>query len=274
MAKSRNDAIAAVEEALLPFSQAEPYLRCLVYGRNGTEKTRFGATGPDVVLLDINERGTKSVRDFPGYVFHARKDADIEYFFWYLKYGKHRHRTVVIDNLTTMQNMTMGRILKKAENRDPNRPPKTPQTKDWGTLRTIMEERILDFRNLDMHVVFLCQERKDKNAEEDAPEWIPDLSPAVRAAACGAVEIIGRTFKRKIRVGDPGSRKERKIWVPLMLVGPHEDYVTKDRTGNLPDVVVRPTVPKFIAASEAAAARRARQAKKANKKGAKKRKKK
>lgn len=248
MAKNRQKIIQAVESRIVPFSEGKRYLRCLVYGRNGTQKTRFAATGPDVILCDINEEGTTSVQDFPGYVYYAKKYSQVEYFFWYLKYGDHRFRTVVIDNLTTLQNVVMRQILKEAVDRDPNRPPRTPITRDWGTLRTMMEALILDFRNLDMHVVFLAQERRDKNAEEGSPEVVPDLSPAVRSIVTGAVDVIGRTFQKKIRVADRRTRKEKEIWVPLMLVGPHEDYITKDRTYNLGQVVVRPTVPRFIEA--------------------------
>ena len=45
------------------------------------------------------------------------------------------------------------------------------------------------------------------------------------------------------------TKKEIKKWRTLMLVGPHEVYLTKDRSGMLPRIVVEPTIPALIAAA-------------------------
>lgn len=241
-----SQAIKNVEEDLIPFSESEPWVNILVYGQNGKGKTRFGASGPDVILLDINERGTQSVREIDGRVYHARRWERITWFYWFLKFGRHRYRTVVIDNLSTMQNLCMRQVLRDAEIRDPNKDPKMAEMRHWGKVKELMGPMILDFRNLDMHVVFLAQEK----FEDRTGQHVPDMSPGPRGIALGSVGIIGRLYKREFRVVNRRTRREMKTWKTLMLVAPHDDFVTKDRTYRLGNIVVEPTMPKIITAWE------------------------
>lgn len=245
--------IQAVKRRIVPVSQAEQFVKVLVYGVNGAGKTRFAATAPKPLIIDINEKGTDSVKDYPGVdVFHAKTWADVVYAFWFLHEGGHGYDSVVIDNLTSLQNMCMRHVLKENSDRDPNKDPTTPTQRDWGKLAELLKPRILDFRNLDMHVIFIAQERilKDKNEEgEDSVDsvHVPDMSPGSRGVAMGAVGVIGRIYQRELTTTVKG--KEKSVWEPRMLVGPHESYITKDRTGNLGRIVRNPTVPKIIAAN-------------------------
>lgn len=61
-----------------------------------------------------------------------------------------------------------------------------------------------------------------------------------------AVQILGRTYRRPVRRGK--GRKEKLVWETRCLVGDHEDYETKDRTGRLGYTVRDPTMFKFIEA--------------------------
>ena len=239
-----------VERELVDFADADPWSKILVYGKNGKGKTRFAATGPDVVLLDINEKGTKSVRNFPGKVYRARNWEQVTFFYWFLKYGEHRFQTAVIDNLTRMQDVCVRKVLREQEDRDPNRPPSMPEMRTWGKVKELMGPIIMDFRNIEMHVVFLAQEKEDKGPEGEPGRKVPDITPGTRSIALGAVDIIGHIFKREVRTIDRATRREEIAWRTLLLVGDHEDYESKDRTGNLPRVVVNPTVPKIIKASK------------------------
>lgn len=255
MATPTSKAITTVERRIVPVSEATPYCRALLYGRHGKGKTRIAASSPDTLIVDINDEGTKSVRDYAiEYgrcdVFHAKKWADIIWAYWYLREGQHEYKTVVVDTLTQAQKLCMALVLKLGEDRDPNRPPKTPAQRDWNQMSERMRPVIFDFRNLPMHVVFICQERQDKRQESEDGDvlirYVPDLSPAVRGDAMAAVDIMGRVYRKPVRVGR--GKKERIVWETRMLVGDHEDYETKDRSGKLGYIVRNPTMQRFIEA--------------------------
>jgi hypothetical protein len=250
MAKSRKAGIRQFERGIVGIEEASPYVTLLAYGRHGTHKTRLGASGPKAIIFDINEKGTMSARNFKGAKVRQIKTwEDLIMGYWYLKAGEHEHQTVVLDSITQLQNLCMTQVLGDAEDRDPNRPPSQPVQRDWGRMATMMKEQLLNFRNLPMHVVFLAQERimEDEDAEETL--HVPDLSPSVRGTAMGAVAIIGRTYVGKVKVADKKKRKSEVKWVPKMLVGPHDRFETKDRTGALGDIVLNPSMPKIIEAS-------------------------
>ena len=250
MAPLTRKRIKAIEKRIVGVDVASPWVKILVYGKNGTEKTRFGATAPNVVIVDINEKGTKSARQFKGAkVFHAKKWEDITYFLWYLRAGNHLFKSVAIDNLTMLQMLCMNHVLKEAGDRDPNKDPSVASKRDWGKVAQLLKPLVLNLRNLDMHVIFIAQERTE--GDEDEPLFhMPDMSQANRGTATGAVDIIGRTYHKEMRRGSKKKRTEKKIWEPRMLVGPHDDFVTKDRTGKLPRIVRRPTVPMMIEAAQ------------------------
>lgn len=252
MAELSAKRIKAIERRIVGIEEASPFVKVLVYGPNGTQKTRFAATAPNVLVVDINEKGTKSARQFKeARVFHVKKWEDVTYLFWYLRSGNHDFESVAIDNLTTLQALCMSHVLKEAGDRDPNKDPAIASKRDWGKVTELLKPLLLNFRNLDMHVIFIAQERTE--GDEDEPLYhMPDMSRGNRGIATGAVDIIGRTYQKEVRVGKKKGKKkgsEEKHWEARMLVGPHEDFITKDRTGQLPRIVRRPTVPMFIKAA-------------------------
>lgn len=243
-------AIAAVKKRIVPVSKAEPHLKVLVYARNGMGKTRFAATAPKPLIIDVAEKGTKSVRTYKGVdVYPARTWKEVVWAYWYLKAGDHDYESVVVDTVTGMQNVCMVQVLKESGDRDPTKDPKTATMRDWGKLAQLMKEQLLNFRNLPMHVVFTAQERTYDNEEEERLERVPDLSPGSRATATACVDIIGRIYRKERRWAAKGG-KEKVRWETRMLVGPHDDYVTKDRTGVLGRIVVNPTIPDILEAME------------------------
>lgn len=250
MAGLTKQKIRLIEKRIVGIEEASPYVKILVYGQNGTEKTRFAATAPKVLIIDINEKGTKSARhQKSAKVFQVRKYQEISYLLWYLRDGNHDFDSVAIDNLTTLQHITTSHVLREAGDRDPNKDPAIASKRDWGKVTELLKPLLLNFRNLDMHVIFVAQERIE--GDEDEPQLhMPDMSRGNRGIATGAVDVIGRTYQKEVRKGSKKRRKEKVDWEPRMLVGPHEDFITKDRTGKLPRIVRRPTVPMFIEAAQ------------------------
>lgn len=249
MAKNKESAIASVKKRIVSVREAEPYVKVLLYGRNGSGKTRTGGTAPKLFIIDIDEKGTKSIRNYPGVdVFHAKDWEDVTYAYWFLRSGDHDYESVMVDTITSMQNICMRRVLKEAEDRDPMKDPKAAGFKEWGKVAQMMKDQLLWFRNLPMHVIFIAQERSADN-DEGEKEKVPDLSPGSRATATACVDFIGRIYKKEVRVVNKKTKKETKAWETLMLIGSHEVYLTKDRSGVLPRIVRKPTIPGLIEAA-------------------------
>lgn len=242
----KRKAIRSVADEIVPVSAAHPFFRALVYGKNGSEKTRFLATAPRCLIIDVNEEGTKSVRTFSGVdVYPVRSFDQMTYVYWYLREMNHPYLSFGIDTTTQMQMLAIKHVLGEAEDRDPNRDPATMSRREWGQVAELLKPLILDFRNLRMHCIFLAQERKYVDEDTESYEIVPEISPASRGTLTASVDLIGRSYKKQVR----GVRKKRevKLWEPRLLVGPHDEYTTKDRvTEGQANVIRRPTVPKIM----------------------------
>lgn len=248
--------IRRFRKGVVPVSESSPYAKVLLYGRNGKEKTRTAAnSGLKTLIIDANEEGTQSVKNYPNcYVRPIKKFEELVWAYWYLRENPDEIEVVLIDTLTQVQKLTMRHVLDEAEDRDPNRPPNLPERRAWGQMTETLRPYIYDFRNLPMHVVFICQERLDKGNDDDEDSeikarYVPDLSPGLRGDAMSAVGIMGRMYKRPVRRGK--GKREKVVWETRMLVGDHEDYETKDRTFQLGHIVRKPSMKKIIEAWEA-----------------------
>lgn len=218
------------------------YLRILVYGNNGKGKTRFGASGPrKVLVVDCNEKGSLSIRNYEGVdVFTIETWTDIDLAFWMLKSGRHEYSTVVIDTVTSLAQLCMKFVLGDESSRDPTKDPNMPGRREWGKVGELMRTAILNFRNLPLHVVFLAQERRGFNDDDDddsTPDVFPEVSPSVRTTLTASVDIIGRIYvKEVVRKGE--SKKQETAYEYRLLIGPSERYLTKDRSeAGLPSTI-------------------------------------
>lgn len=242
-----------IERHTVDIAEADPYFRGLIYGRNGQHKTRTACTLPKpMFLIDIQEKGTKSARSMKGVkVFHAKTWKEIVWAYWYLKYAEHPYKSFGVDTLTGMQNVCMRQVLKESEDRDPTKDAKTPVQRDWLKVAELMKEQLLNFRNLPMHCIFTAQRRVRDDPEEETREIGPNLSPGVAATATACVDMIGHIYKKQRRVALKGGR-EKVIWEPRILVGPHDEYITKDRILEGKHNIIRnPDLGKIVEEMEA-----------------------
>jgi hypothetical protein len=240
--------IEKIKSRIVSVKDADPHVKVLLYGRNGNGKTRVAATAPKPLIVDINERGTRSVRNYKGVkVLPVSRWDEITYAYWYLREGDHPYESVVLDTITMMQAVCIRHVLKESEDRDPNKDPAIMSQREWGKVAELMKPTLLNFRNLPMHVVFVAQERVVDDPDTETRERVPDLSPGSRATATACVEVIGRVYQREVRA--VRNKREVKAWETRLLVGPHDEYVTKDRTGSLGRIVRNPTIPSIIEAA-------------------------
>ena len=209
------------------------HLKLLAYGNNGRGKTRLGASAPKPLLIDCNEKGTLGIRAFEGVeVAKVEEWSDIDLFYWYLKGTNHSHETVVIDTVTSLAALCMRFVLGDEASRDPTKDPTMPGRREWGKVGELMRTVILNYRNLPMHVVFLCQERRGFTEEDDdeAPEIFPEVSPSVRSTLTASVDIIGRMYVREVVRKDKEKGEKQHGVEYRMHIGPHERFLTKDRS--------------------------------------------
>jgi hypothetical protein len=247
---SKASRIREVESRIIAVDEVDPYTRVMVQAPNKKGKTVFGASLPGTLIIDINEKGTKSVRHSQGvHVFQATSWVDVVYVYWYLRAScegktERQFNAYCIDTVTQMQHVCMKHVLKEAEDRDPYRDPQTPKMQDWLKVSELMKPHVLYFRNLPMHGIFLVQERSIDDEEGESTK-VPDISPGTRGTLLAAVDVIGRMFTKEVRVVNKGSRKETKRIAHYMLTAPHDRYPTGTRL-NVPPLIMNPNMQMFI----------------------------
>src|SRR5690554_76072 len=72
---------------IVPIGESSEWVSMVVYGRSGTGKTTFIGTMPKPLLvLDINDRGTASIKAQPDtYVMEVTSWDEVEEVYWYLQ---------------------------------------------------------------------------------------------------------------------------------------------------------------------------------------------
>lgn len=228
---------------------SEEFIKAIFYGPNGTGKTTLSGTFPGpVLILDVNERGTRVLASEDGKCKKRSVD-EFEMFaqaFWFLKAGKHPFKTVVIDNVTTLQEVAMKYIMNKDTEYDLNKDMDMPTKRDWGGLSQILKRWLIDFRNLPMNVVFILQEKRDKDddLESDEASVYPQVSPSVRAILGAAVDVIGRTY-----VMEKTDAEGKTVTKFCLRVAPGPKYLAKirlPRGAQTPKSIANPSYDALI----------------------------
>ena len=217
------------------------YLKIALYGRSGTGKTTVAGTAPGpIIFLDVRDKGTDSVRNvLAAKVFLIESWDDIEEAYWYLKENPKGYKTAVLDTVTQLEVMALTKVK---GNDSPN-----TSRNQFGAAAGLMKTWILLYRDLDMTVIFNCQDRQKSNGDDTddgdlAPEVGPYLMPSVVKVLNAAVGIIGQTFIREAEVKIKGKATRKRIHFSMRL-GPNTQFITKIRRDkSLSDI----EIPAFI----------------------------
>jgi len=241
---------------IAPVTELVSMIAAMFYGRSGTGKTTLASTFPKPALvIDVREKGTESIAQVEGIdVVSIEKWSEFEDLYWYLEGGKTKYKTVIIDQVSSLQDLAMAKARADDNLEDAELLPR----RIWGQISGMMKTWLFNYRDLidkGINIVFIAHERtndSDDSVEDQIdPSIGPRLMPSVASSINGAVSYIGNTFIREKFVGD-GKEKTRLVEYCLRI-GPHAYYTTKVRkpkdAEDTPDVLVNPTYEKILAIS-------------------------
>lgn len=232
-----------VADLIISAEEVDPARVFLIYSRQGSGKTSLCATAPKPLIIDT-ERGTASIRRRKGTdVYRLNHFSEIDPIYWFLKGGKHDYETVAIDTITRLTSHAL-RYAMGDTNLDEARSiddMQYPTKRDWGATTELMKDVILRFVALPMNIIFTAHETTYEAEEEEIVAG-PVVNPGVRQVLLGHVDITGRLYVKEVK--KEGSQKpgyERRL-----LIGPHESFESKDRSGDLPRIIRDPDMTKII----------------------------
>lgn len=245
---TRSDAATKAAARIEPASASE-LIKMVVYARNKVGKTVFACSSDlPTLVIDCNERGYASVRKRPNVkVYKLRTWDDLDPIYWYLRTEDHPFKVVVIDTITMLAMVGMKWVLKDDFDRDMTRDPMSPDRRSWGKLGEMLKDAIIKFRNLEMHVIFLAQEKTSTSDDDEGGTIIethPELSPAPRSVLLSSVDIIGRLYTKEVEIQKGGTttkKMERR-----MLLGTHPKFVSGNRFDELRPIERNPTLQGFL----------------------------
>lgn len=240
---------------VVPVQGLGTVISALFYGRSGTGKTTISGTFPKpLLLIDIAEKGTDSISDIDGIdVFRMTEWNEFEEIFWRLQDGDTGYKTVVIDAIHSLQDLSIDQAKRDAGKAEDAQ----TSMKDFGKASGLMKQWILNYVDLTtdgMNVIFLAHDRitESETDGEDmiTPEVGPRLMPSVASTMTGSVNIVGHSFiKETIERPKKAGEKKKKTIEYCMRIGPHAFYTTKIRKPKsqvIPDYLVDPDFKQLL----------------------------
>ncbi|NDK08474.1 AAA family ATPase [Candidatus Gracilibacteria bacterium] len=183
-------------------------IKALIYGGSGMGKTTFGGTAPNCIFASA-EAGMLSLGGKDIDFVDIKTIIDLKQLYEYLKKGGHPYESVVIDSISEINDIIKMELEKKR-----GRP---LQLQDWGVIAKTIESTLRDFRSLNMHVIFIAQE-KEINDETKIAKIVPMLNGQSATRIAYFMDIVGY-----IETNSAGDHVVNTL--------PDPKYLCKDRTG-------------------------------------------
>lgn len=218
--------------------ERQPYFNALVYGESSVGKTTLvGAADAvpqmrSVLFVDI-EKGDLSLRktEYRPDVIRLSDWEQLSSVYNALRAGGHKYRTVIIDSLSEVQDLSMKDIMvaEAAGEYD------TPEWKHWNINQVRILRLLRNFRDLPMNVIFTALVTEVKDPKTGKMKKLPDL-PGKLAPKVPAIfdNVLYYYMKEFVVDGIPEQKR-------LLLTTKTEDTVAKNRgSDKLPAVIEVP----------------------------------
>src|SRR6266581_2140439 len=243
---------------MAPVRETPAHINLLIYGQPGAGKTHLAALADKVpamrpvVYLNIEggdmtlRHAAPEIRKIPEtgslswgqlesiyHELHRQCDGEIEP-------GEFVPRTVIIDTLTEMQKMNMSQIMAQLIMAEPDKnwDPDIPDVRRWGKNIEQIRRWVRRYRDLPLNVIMTCHEQEDKDNMTGMISRRPQLSGKLSNEVAGFFDVVSYLYvKNEAGPDDSQPKPVRKL-----LTGAMEGYIAKDRSGNLPYVMVDPTM--------------------------------
>jgi hypothetical protein len=151
-------------------------------------------------------------------------------------------RTVAVDTGTELQKINMAWVMGITLKDHPDRDPDVPGLHDWGKSSNRMRTVIRRFRDLPMNFIFVCHEQEDR--DNKGLLWKkPDLPGKLANQAAAFFDQVMYLYTKQISEGDETTATNIKR---VLMTGALEGFVTKDRSGKLPLLMVDPTMDQIF----------------------------
>lgn len=193
------------------FSATSHKIKAVIYGGSGTWKTTFWGSCPKPIFASA-EGGLLSISHLnPDYVEIKTLD-DLRWLLSFLRNNKWDYETVVIDSITEISEIIKVGIERKSG--------RGMQFQDYGTLSKTIREILRGFRDLDMHVVFIAQEKYEKDGDK-IEKIVPSLNGKSADEIAYFMDVVWYIYL------DP-STGERRV-----ITNTNSKTLSKDRTGKI-----------------------------------------
>jgi hypothetical protein len=246
--QSRNTAMADVVRGIKPVDDDLGSFRALFFAKQKVGKTTLGASsGLNTLLVEADPAGTEvlSGRGYKNVTrYNMTRWEQEDGLFWYLQSQDHPHEVAVIDTITMWTTLCLRYVMGQEQRLDPL----MPKSDHWQKLAQIMNNAILRWVSLPIHVVFLAQERmlQEKNDEGEmvGTEITAAMNPASLQVLKGAVGTIGhlyidQTHKEVLPDGT-------KVAQRRMHLKDHPLYAVGTRVRGLPSIMANPTLASIM----------------------------
>lgn len=235
--------------------EAPPWMNIFLYGDPGAGKTVLAGSADEVpemhpVLFVDVEGGSFSLRSFyPGVeLVRVTSLQELVEVYKTLALMEHGYKTVVLDSISEINKMIMTDIMREVVSEDEERDPDVPSIREWGKLGEQMRRMIRRFRDLPMHTIFtaLLDESEDKKGRS---RRLPLLNGKFKKEVVGFMDISLFVYAKHVRVnanGEPDPDADEALH-RFVLSSSTDEYVCKDRSNRLPEIMLDPTMTKLHA---------------------------
>ena len=205
--------------------------KLLVYGQAGAGKTYATQTMPGKVLVISAEAGLLSIKDAPNVsAIEVSNYDDLREVYSALKSGELVYDSVCLDSVSEISEILL--VHEKGRNKDGRMA--------YQNVAEAVTSLMRSFRDLDMHVLFLCKEGKDNN------DGIFFFGPKMASKPLG--EDITYFFDEvlALRIIDDQDDDGNAIAARWLQTRIGQGYTAKDRSGKL-EAFEKPDLTALIA---------------------------